>query len=210
MCIGENKLIKNNKKVKYLTKTIVLLALSVLIIGRVLPNERDMYIVVNDKNLEGKVETFLENLFMVENFEPNFDDLISICEVGHFFTNKDERLKYIYNRRFYTNLKRNDDKTNIKFDVELKEIYEDDKSRLKVLFNYNRSFNIMGVKDVKEESTTYEAILLREQQSFLIDKIYDVDVLKRDSLLEFCYSKESLYEKYIDKEYYKYKNLERY
>lgn len=164
---------------------------------------------IDDKKLEERVENFIENFFMLENIDIDIDKLNEVFSSTRFLNMDDGRLIYIYETKFLLNLRGNLEKENIKFNIELQKIYKDDSNRLKVLVNYDRSFNFIGNNEVNKEHTTYEVILLREQNSFLIDKIYEVDALNKDSFLEVFYSKEKLYEKYIEDEFLKYKKLSR-
>lgn len=164
---------------------------------------------IDDKKLEERVENFIENFFMLENIDIDIDKLNEVFSSTRFLNMDDGRLIYIYETKFLLNLRKNLEKENIKFNIELQKIYKDDSNRLKVLVNYDRSFNFIGNNEVNKEHTTYEVILLREQNSFLIDKIYEVDALNKDSFLEVFYSKEKLYEKYIEDEFLKYKKLSR-
>ncbi|MGU8479104.1 hypothetical protein ACV3QH_17955, partial [Clostridium perfringens] len=143
------------------------------------------------------------------NFDREISNSIDTSNVGMFFTMTDERLLYIYEKRFLVNLRENSEKKNINYDIEIKEICEGDKGELKVLFKYSRSFySLIRSKECKEQ-TLYEAILLKNKDDFNIERIYEVESLKRDSLLDFFYSKDKLYEKYIEDEFIKYKNLSR-
>ncbi|MCX0355618.1 hypothetical protein LI064_13945, partial [Clostridium perfringens] len=159
--------------------------------------------------LKAKVDIFLKNFFMFENFDREISNSIDTSNVGMFFTMTDEKLLYIYEKRFLVNLRENSEKKNINYDIEIKEICEGDKGQLKVLFEYSRSFySLIRSKECKEQ-TLYEAILLKNKEDFNIERIYEAESLNRDSLLDLFYSKDKLYEKYIEDEFIKYKNLSR-
>lgn len=164
---------------------------------------------VNDKHLEERIEGFIENLFMLENIDIDVNNFNDIFSSTRFFNMDDGTLIYIYTTKFLLNLKGNLEKENIKFNIELQEIYKDDSNRLKVIFKYDRNFNFIGNYESIKEQTTYEAILLKEPNSFLIDRLYEVDALNKDSFLDIFYSNEKLYEKYIEDEFLKYKKLSR-
>lgn len=146
---------------------------------------------------------------MTENFNYDIGEFLDTSNVDSFFTKNDERLTYIYEKRFLVNLKRNFEKRNIKFDIDIKEICKDEDNKLKVLFNYDRSFNLVGRSEESKEQYVYEVILVENNNSLKIEKIYEVDALKKDSLFDIFYSKDKLYDKYIDSEVIKYKNLSR-
>ncbi|HHD2752875.1 TPA: hypothetical protein ACOTG0_001671 [Clostridium perfringens] len=174
-----------------------------------LNNEDRKWKEVEDKNLDERVENFFENFFMLENMYIDVNEFNEIVSSSRFINVDHGELMYIYSTKFLLNIKENEEKENIKFDVGLQKIFEDDENRLKVLFKYNRTFNIIGSDEVNKEETTYEAILLKKQDSLIIDNIYEADALKKDSFLDIFYSKEELYEKYIEDEFLKYKRLSR-
>ena len=68
-----------------------------------------------------------------------------------------------------------------------------------------------GTMNVSPLSTTeiLKEILLKNKEDFNIERIYEAESLNRDSLLDLFYSKDKLYEKYIEDEFIKYKNLSR-
>ena len=77
------------------------------------------------------------------------------------------------------------------------------------MFEYSRSFYSLIRSKECTEQTLYEAILLKNKEDFNIERIYEAESLNRDSLLDLFYSKDKLYEKYIEDEFIKYKNLSR-
>lgn len=198
-----------NRRVNFSRVIFVLIIVSILVVSITLSNKSGKYLIINDESLKAKIEIFLKNFFRFENFGREIDDSIDTSNVRMFFTMTDERLLYIYEKRFLVNLRENSEKKNINFDIEIKEIYEGDKGELKVLFEYSRSFySLIRSKECKEQ-TLYEAILLKNKEGFNIERIYEAESLNRDSLLDLFYSKDKLYEKYIEDEFIKYKNLSR-
>ncbi|MDK0734324.1 hypothetical protein P7A61_01970 [Clostridium perfringens] len=198
-----------NKRVNFSRVIFVLIIVSILVVSITLSNKSEKFFIINDESLKAKIEIFLKNFFRFENFDREIGNSIDTSNVGMFFTMTDERLLYIYEKRFLVNLRENSEKKNINYDIEIKEICEGDKGELKVLFKYSRSFySLIRSKEYKEQ-TLYEAILLKNKDDFNIERIYEVESLKRDSLLDFFYSKDKLYEKYIEDEFIKYKNLSR-
>lgn len=198
-----------NRRVNFSRVIFVLIIVSILVVSITLSNKSGKYLIINDESLKEKIEIFLKNFFRFENFDREIDDSIDTSNVRMFFTMTDERLLYIYEKRFLVNLRENSEKKNINFDIEIKEIYEGDKGELKVLFEYSRSFySLIRSKECKEQ-TLYEAILLKNKEDFNIERIYEAESLKMDSLLDLFYSKDKLYEKYIEDEFIKYKNLSR-
>ncbi|EGT5619965.1 hypothetical protein BUL45_12950 [Clostridium perfringens] len=187
----------------------VLIIVSILVVSITLSNKSEKFFIINDESLKAKIEIFLKNFFRFENFDREIGNSIDTSNVGMFFTMTDERLLYIYEKRFLVNLRENSEKKNINYDIEIKEICEGDKGELKVLFEYSRSFySLISSKECKEQ-TLYEAILLKNKEDFNIERIYEAESLNRDSLLDLFYSKDKLYEKYIEDEFIKYKNLSR-
>lgn len=198
-----------NRRVNFSRVIFVLIIVSILVVSITLSNKSGKYLIINDESLKAKIEIFLKNFFRFENFGREIDDSIDTSNVRMFFTMTDERLLYIYEKRFLVNLRENSEKKNINFDIKIKEIYEGDKGELKVLFEYSRSFySLIRSKECKEQ-TLYEAILLKNKEGFNIERIYEDESLNRDSLLDLFYSKDKLYEKYIEDEFIKYKNLSR-
>ncbi|EOT2958902.1 hypothetical protein QTJ04_07560 [Clostridium perfringens] len=198
-----------NRRVNFSRVIFVLIIVSILVVSITLSNKSGKYLIINDESLKAKIEIFLKNFFRFENFGREIDDSIDTSNVRMFFTMTDERLLYIYEKRFLVNLRENSEKKNINFDIKIKEIYEGDKGELKVLFEYSRSFySLIRSKECKEQ-TLYEAILLKNKEGFNIERIYEAESLNRDSLLDLFYSKDKLYEKYIEDEFIKYKNLSR-
>lgn len=198
-----------NRRVNFSRVIFVLIIVSILVVSITLSNKSGKYLIINDESLKAKIEIFLKNFFRFENFDREIDDSIDTSNVRMFFTMTDERLLYIYEKRFLVNLRENSEKKNINFDIEIKEIYEGDKDELKVLFEYSRSFySLIRSKECKEQ-TLYEAILLKNKEGFNIERIYEAESLNRNSLLDLFYSKDKLYEKYIEDEFIKYKNLSR-
>ncbi|MDM0469179.1 hypothetical protein QTG95_07625 [Clostridium perfringens] len=198
-----------NKRVNFSRVIFVLIIVSILVVSITLSNKSEKFFIINDESLKAKIEIFLKNFFRFENFDREISNSIDTSNVGMFFTMTDERLLYIYEKRFLVNLRENSEKKNINYDIEIKEICEGDKGELKVLFKYSRSFySLIRSKECKEQ-TLDEAILLKNKDDFNIERIYEVESLKRDSLLDFFYSKDKLYEKYIEDEFIKYKNLSR-
>lgn len=198
-----------NKRGKFSRLIFVLIIAIILVVSITLSNKSEKYLIINDENLKAKVDIFLKNFFMFENFDREISNSIDTSNVGMFFTMTDEKLLYIYEKRFLVNLRENSEKKNINYDIEIKEICEGDKGQLKVLFEYSRSFySFIRSKECKEQ-TLYEAILLKNKEDFNIERIYEAESLNRDSLLDLFYSKDKLYEKYIEDEFIKYKNLSR-
>ncbi|MFQ7361192.1 MAG: hypothetical protein ACLRN7_11400 [Clostridium perfringens] len=194
-----------NRRVNFSRVIFVLIIVSILVVSITLSNKSGKYLIINDESLKAKIEIFLKNFFRFENFGREIDDSIDTSNVRMFFTMTDERLLYIYEKRFLVNLRENSEKKNINFDIKIKEIYEGDKGELKVLFEYSRSFySLIRSKECKEQ-TLYEAILLKNKEGFNIERIYEAESLNRDSLLDLFYSKDKLYEKYIEDEFIKYK-----
>ena len=116
--------------------------------------------IINDESLKAKIEIFLKNFFRFENFGREIDDSIDTSNVRMFFTMTDERLLYIYEKRFLVNLRENSEKKNINFDIKIKEIYEGDKGELKVLFEYSRSFySLIRSKECKEQTYMRQMLL---------------------------------------------------
>ncbi|EOU1885408.1 hypothetical protein QTI56_07575 [Clostridium perfringens] len=187
----------------------VLIIAIILVVSITLSNKSEKYLIINDENLKAKVDIFLKNFFMFENFDREISNSIDTSNVGMFFTMTDEKLLYIYEKRFLVNLRENSEKKNINYDIEIKEICEGDKGELKVLFEYSRSFYSLIRSKECTEQTLYEAILLKNKEDFNIERIYEAESLNRDSLLDLFYSKDKLYEKYIEDEFIKYKNLSR-
>lgn len=201
----ENK--SNGKKI---FRNVIILIIIGLVLGKIfIANKSEKYITINDINLQENVETLLKNFFMVENFNNDIGEFLDTSNLGNFFNKNDERLIYIYEKRFLVNLKRNFEKRNINFDIDVKEICKDEDNKLKVLFNYDRSFNLVGRSEDSKEQYVYEVILVENNNSLKIEKIYEVDALKKDSLFDIFYSKDKLYDKYIEKKVIKYKNLSR-
>lgn len=198
-----------NRRVNFSRVIFVLIIVSILVLSITLSNKSGKYLIINDESLKAKIEIFFKNFFRFENFDREIGDSIDTSNVRMFFTMTDERLLYIYEKRFLVNLRENSEKKNINFDIKIKEIYEGDKGELKVLFEYSRSFySLIRSKECKEQ-TLYEAILLKNKEGFNIERIYEAESLNRDSLLDLFYSKDKLYEKYIEDEFIKYKNLSR-
>lgn len=198
-----------NKRVNFSRVIFVLIIVSILVVSITLSNKSEKFFIINDESLKAKIEIFLKNFFRFENFDREIGNSIDTSNVGMFFTMTDERLLYIYEKRFLVNLRENSEKKNINYDIEIKEICEGDKGELKVLFEYSRSFySLISSKECKEQ-TLYEAILLKNKEDFNIERIYEAESLNRDSLLDLFYSKDKLYEKYIEDEFIKYKNLSR-
>ena len=198
-----------NKRVNFSRVIFVLIIVSILVVSITLSNKSEKFFIINDESLKAKIEIFLKNFFRFENFDREIGNSIDTSNVGMFFTMTDERLLYIYEKRFLVNLRENSEKKNINYDIEIKEICEGDKGELKVLFEYSRSFySLIRSKECKEQ-TLYEAILLKNKEDFNIERIYEAKSLNRDSLLDLFYSKDKLYEKYIEDEFIKYKNLSR-
>ncbi|UBK98642.1 hypothetical protein KLF26_05325 [Clostridium perfringens] len=198
-----------NRRVNFSRVIFVLIIVSILVVSITLSNKSGKYLIINDESLKAKIEIFFKNFFRFENFDREIGDSIDTSNVGMFFTMTDERLLYIYEKRFWVNLRENSEKKNINYDIEIKEIYEGDKGELKVLFKYSRSFySLIRSKECKEQ-TLYDAILLKNKEGFNIERIYEAESLNRDSLLDLFYSKDKLYEKYIEDEFIKYKNLSR-
>lgn len=198
-----------NRRVNFSRVIFVLIIVSILVVSITLSNKSGKYLIINDESLKAKIEIFFKNFFRFENFDREIGDSIDTSNVGVFFTMTDERLLYIYEKRFLVNLRENSEKKNINFDIEIKKIYEGDKGELKVLFEYSRSFySLIRSKECKEQ-TLYEAILLKNKEDFNIERIYEAESLNRDGLLDLFYSKDKLYEKYIEDEFIKYKNLSR-
>ncbi|CUO12778.1 hypothetical protein ACSXAS_05135 [Clostridium perfringens] len=192
-----------NKIGKFSHLIFVLIIAIILVVSITLSNKSEKYLIINDENLKAKVDIFLKN------FDREISNSIDTYNVGMFFTMTDEKLLYIYEKRFLVNLRENSEKKNINYDIEIKEICEGDKGELKVLFEYSRSFySLIRSKECKEQ-TLYEAILLKNKEDFNIERIYEAESLNRDSLLDLFYSKDKLYEKYIEDEFIKYKNLSR-
>ncbi|XZN29733.1 hypothetical protein ACSW9H_05170 [Clostridium perfringens] len=192
-----------NKIGKFSHLIFVLIIAIILVVSITLSNKSEKYLIINDENLKAKVDIFLKN------FDREISNSIDTYNVGMFFTMTDEKLLYIYEKRFLVNLRENSEKKNINYDIEIKEICEGDKGQLKVLFEYSRSFySLIRSKECKEQ-TLYEAILLKNKEDFNIERIYEAESLNRDSLLDLFYSKDKLYEKYIEDEFIKYKNLSR-
>ena len=198
-----------NKRGKFSRLIFVLIIAIILVVSITLSNKSEKYLIINDENLKAKVDIFLKNFFMFENFDREISNSIDTSNVGMFFTMTDEKLLYIYEKRFLVNLRENSEKKNINYDIEIKEIYEGDKGELKVLFEYSRSFYSLIRSKECTEQTLYEAILLKNKEDFNIERIYEAESLNRDSLLDLFYSKDKLYEKYIEDEFIKYKNLSR-
>lgn len=200
----------NKSKGKNTFRNVIILIIVGIVLGKIfIANKSEKYITINDINLEANVETLLKNFFMVENFNNDIGEFLDTSNVGSFFTKNDERLIYIYEKRFLVNLKRNFEKRNINFDIDVKEICKGEDNKLKVLFNYDRSFNLVGRSEESKEQYVYEVILVENNNSLKIEKIYEVDALKKDSLFDIFYSKDKLYDKYIENEVIKYKNLSR-
>ncbi|EJT6665417.1 hypothetical protein N2W48_002648 [Clostridium perfringens] len=192
-----------NKRGKFSRLIFVLIIAIILVVSITLSNKSEKYLIINDENLKAKVDIFLKN------FDREISNSIDTSNVGMFFTMTDEKLLYIYEKRFLVNLRENSEKKNINYDIEIKEVCEGDKGELKVLFEYSRSFySLIRSKECKEQ-TLYEAILLKNKEDFNIERIYEAESLNRDSLLDIFYSKDKLYEKYIEDEFIKYKNLSR-
>lgn len=201
---------ENKSKGKKIFRNVIILIIIGLVLGKIfIANKSEKYITINDINLEENVETLLKNFFMVENFNNDIGEFLDTSNLGSFFTKNDERLIYIYEKRFLVNLKRNFEKRNINFDIDVKKICKDEDNKLKVLFNYDRSFNLVGRSEDSKEQYVYEVILVENNNSLKIEKIYEVDALKKDSLFDIFYSKDKLYDKYIEKKVIKYKNLSR-
>ena len=198
-----------NKRGKFSRLIFVLIIAIILVVSITLSNKSEKYLIINDENLKAKVDIFLKNFFMFENFDREISNSIDTSNVGMFFTMTDEKLLYIYEKRFLVNLRENSEKKNINYDIEIKEICEGDKGELKVLFKYSRSFYSLIRSKECTEQTLYEAILLKNKEDFNIERIYEAESLNRDSLLDLFYSKDKLYEKYIEDEFIKYKNLSR-
>ncbi|MDK0620297.1 hypothetical protein P5E90_05375 [Clostridium perfringens] len=198
-----------NKRGKFSRLIFVLIIAIILVVSITLSNKSEKYSIINDENLKAKVDIFLKNFFMFENFDREISNSIDTSNVGMFFTMTDEKLLYIYEKRFLVNLRENSEKKNINYDIEIKEICEGDKGELKVLFEYSRSFYSLIRSKECTEQTLYEAILLKNKEDFNIERIYEAESLNRDSLLDLFYSKDKLYEKYIEDEFIKYKNLSR-
>jgi hypothetical protein len=198
-----------NKRGKFSRLIFVLIIAIILVVSITLSNKSEKYLIINDENLKAKVDIFLKNFFMFENFDREISNSIDTSNVGMFFTMTDEKLLYIYEKRFLVNLRENSEKKNINYDIEIKEICEGDKGELKVLFEYSRSFYSLIRSKECTEQTLYEAILLKNKEDFNIERIYEAESLNRDSLLDLFYSKDKLYEKYIEDEFIKYKNLSR-
>ena len=198
-----------NKRGKFSRLIFVLIIAIILVVSITLSNKSEKYLIINDENLKAKVDIFLKNFFMFENFDREISNSIDTSNVGMFFTMTDEKLLYIYEKRFLVNLRENSEKKNINYDIEIKEICEGDKGQLKVLFEYSRSFYSLIRSKECTEQTLYEAILLKNKEDFNIERIYEAESLNRDSLLDLFYSKDKLYEKYIEDEFIKYKNLSR-
>lgn len=198
-----------NKRGKFSRLIFVLIIAIILVVSITLSNKSEKYLIINDENLKAKVDIFLKNFFMFENFDREISNSIDTSNVGMFFTMTDEKLLYIYEKRFLVNLRENSEKKNINYDIEIKEICEGDKGELKVLFEYSRSFYSLIRSKECTEQTLYEAILLKNKEDFNIERIYEAESLNRDSLLDIFYSKDKLYEKYIEDEFIKYKNLSR-
>lgn len=198
-----------NKRGKFSRLIFVLIISIILVVSITLSNKSEKYLIINDENLKAKVDIFLKNFFMFENFDREISNSIDTSNVGMFFTMTDEKLLYIYEKRFLVNLRENSEKKNINYDIEIKEICEGDKGELKVLFEYSRSFYSLIRSKECTEQTLYEAILLKNKEDFNIERIYEAESLNRDSLLDLFYSKDKLYEKYIEDEFIKYKNLSR-
>ncbi|MDM0817769.1 hypothetical protein QTI36_07515 [Clostridium perfringens] len=198
-----------NKRGKFSRLIFVLIIAIILVVSITLSNKSEKYLIINDENLKAKVDIFLKNFFMFENFDREISNSIDTSNVGMFFTMTDEKLLYIYEKRFLVNLRENSEKKNINYDIEIKEICEGDKGELKVLFEYSRIFYSLIRSKECTEQTLYEAILLKNKEDFNIERIYEAESLNRDSLLDLFYSKDKLYEKYIEDEFIKYKNLSR-
>ncbi|WEV17007.1 hypothetical protein PL325_05290 [Clostridium perfringens D] len=129
-----------NKRGKFSCLIFVLIIAIILVVSITLSNKSEKYLIINDENLKAKVDIFLKNFFMFENFDREISNSIDTSNVGMFFTMTDEKLLYIYEKRFLVNLRENSEKKNINYDIEIKEICEGDKGQLKVLFEYSRSF----------------------------------------------------------------------
>ncbi|MBI6013243.1 hypothetical protein, partial [Clostridium perfringens] len=190
-----------NKRGKFSRLIFVLIIAIILVVSITLSNKSEKYLIINDENLKAKVDIFLKNFFMFENFDREISNSIDTSNVGMFFTMTDEKLLYIYEKRFLVNLRENSEKKNINYDIEIKEICEGDKGELKVLFEYSRSFYSLIRSKECTEQTLYEAILLKNKEDFNIERIYEAESLNRDSLLDLFYSKDKLYEKYIEDEF---------
>lgn len=201
---------ENKSKGKNIFRNVIILIIIGLVLGKIfIANKSEKYITIKDTNLEENVETLLKNFFRIENFNNDIGEFLDTSNVGSFFTKNDERLIYIYEKRFLVNLKRNFEKRNINFDIDVKEIYKDEDNKLKVLFNYDRSFNLVGRSEEIKEQYVYEVVLVENNNNLKIEKIYEVDALKKDSLFDIFYSKDKLYDKYIESEVIKYKNFSR-
>ncbi|MGG5461177.1 hypothetical protein [Clostridium sp. B9] len=201
---------ENKSKRKKIFRNVIILIIIGLVLGKIfIANKSEKYITIKDTNLEENIETLLKNFFRIENFNNDIGEFLDTSNVGSFFTKNDERLIYIYEKRFLVNLKRNFEKRNVNFDIDVKEICKGEDNKLKVLFNYDRSFNLVGRSEESKEQYVYEIILVENNNSLKIEKIYEVDALKKDSLFDVFYSKDKLYDKYIENEVIKYKNLSR-
>lgn len=201
---------ENKSKGKNIFRNVIILIIIGLVLGKIfIANKSEKYITIKDTNLEENVETLLKNFFRIENFNNDIGEFLDTSNVGSFFTKNDERLIYIYEKRFLVNLKRNFEKRNINFDIDVKEIYKDEDNKLKVLFNYDRSFNLVGRSEEIKEQYVYEVVLVENNNNLKIEKIYEVDALKKDNLFDLFYSKDKLYDKYIESEVIKYKNFSR-
>lgn len=201
---------ENKSKRKKIFRNVIILIIIGLVLGKIfIANKSEKYITIKDTNLEENIETLLKNFFRIENFNNDIGEFLDTSNVGSFFTKNDERLIYIYEKRFLVNLKRNFEKRNVNFDIDVKEICKGEDNKLKVLFNYDRSFNLVGRSEESKEQYVYEVILVENNNSLKIEKIYEVDALKKDSLFDVFYSKDKLYDRYIENEVIKYKNLSR-
>ena len=111
-----------NKRGKFSRLIFVLIIAIILVVSITLSNKSEKYLIINDENLKAKVDIFLKNFFMFENFDREISNSIDTSNVGMFFTMTDEKLLYIYEKRFLVNLRENSEKKNINYDIEIKEI----------------------------------------------------------------------------------------
>ena len=102
-----------NKRGKFSRLIFVLIIAIILVVSITLSNKSEKYLIINDENLKAKVDIFLKNFFMFENFDREISNSIDTSNVGMFFTMTDEKLLYIYEKRFLVNLRENSEKKNI-------------------------------------------------------------------------------------------------
>ncbi|WP_416188303.1 hypothetical protein [Clostridium perfringens] len=206
---------------KKVIKKIFLIILCIFVIGKCL-FILDGYIQVkkeseinsekvelNDKNINGSIKEMLINLFEIvaaKLDEQEFFETYRKKTFENFYIDYDnENRSYValsIFRHFFYNLKENKNKENIKTNIKIENIYKLSDNNYEVKFIVEKEFNYNENPKVIKIEEEYNALIINENNKYLIKEIYNIKdfnnyINKEHKISKYYTKRNKLYSEYL-------------